>query len=317
MRFDCVRRQPNARPPTGELATASQRNFRIVESAYPSEHLSIDTLAFVRYKHVFAKMQGAPMSEKKRDYEIGYGKPPKGRPFQKGQSGNPRTPRGQNGFAALLAAELDERVTITINGRRRRMTNREAIVAQMVDKSTRADLRAIKMLAACRRRPKRRPARPPNRPPPPNWRRKTARSSSCSWRDCASRSPPKRPKPQRQTRNCRADVNPPLRMPASRTEQQVIDLGSTMTMPGSGRCRRHGSALYTRSPLFKPGASPGPPLSRGGDEKEKRGTICWVRTTSVLIQNFVTSIGGVSRHPGGGAGIHPGHRYRPPPVGCG
>ena len=87
------------------------------------------------------------MSEKKRDYEIGYGKPPKGRPFQKGQSGNPRTPRGQNGFAALLAAELDARVTITINGRRRRMTNREAIVAQMVDKSTRADLRAIKMLA--------------------------------------------------------------------------------------------------------------------------------------------------------------------------
>ena len=87
------------------------------------------------------------MSEKKRDYEIGYGKPPKGRPFQKGQSGNPRAPRGQNGFAALLAAELDQRVTITINGRRRRMTNREAIVAQMVDKSTRADLRAIKMLA--------------------------------------------------------------------------------------------------------------------------------------------------------------------------
>jgi len=87
------------------------------------------------------------MSEKKRDYAIGYGKPPKGRPFQKGQSGNPRTPRGQNGFAALLAAELDARVTITINGRRRRMTNREAIVAQMVDKSTRADLRAIKMLA--------------------------------------------------------------------------------------------------------------------------------------------------------------------------
>ena len=87
------------------------------------------------------------MSEKKRDYAIGYGKPPKGRPFQKGQSGNPRTPRGQNGFAALLAAELDAGVTITINGRRRRMTKREAIVAQMVDKSTRADLRAIKMLA--------------------------------------------------------------------------------------------------------------------------------------------------------------------------
>ena len=30
------------------------------------------------------------MSETKRDYQIGYGKPPRGRPFQKGQSGNPR-----------------------------------------------------------------------------------------------------------------------------------------------------------------------------------------------------------------------------------
>jgi hypothetical protein len=86
------------------------------------------------------------MSEKERDYAIGYGKPPKGRPFQKGQSGNPRGPGGKTGLAAMLAVALDERVTITINGRRRRMTKREAIVAQMVDKSTSADLRAIKML---------------------------------------------------------------------------------------------------------------------------------------------------------------------------
>jgi hypothetical protein len=86
------------------------------------------------------------MSDTKRDYEIGYGKPPKGRPFRKGQSGNPRGPGGKKGLAAMLAVALDERVTITINGRRRRMTKREAIVAQMVDKSTSADLRAIKML---------------------------------------------------------------------------------------------------------------------------------------------------------------------------
>ena len=79
-------------------------------------------------------------------YDIGYGKPPKGRPFQKGQSGNPRGPAGKKGLAAMVAVALDERVTITINGRRRRMTKREAIVAQMVDKSTSADLRAIKML---------------------------------------------------------------------------------------------------------------------------------------------------------------------------
>ena len=89
------------------------------------------------------------MSKTERNYEIGYGKPPAGRRFQKGQSGNPRGPggpRGSKSLPALLIAALDEPVTVTINGKRRRVTKREAIVTQMVDKSTRADLRATKML---------------------------------------------------------------------------------------------------------------------------------------------------------------------------
>src|SRR5438445_3199857 len=89
------------------------------------------------------------MSETKRDYAIGYGKPPRGRRFEKGQSGNPRGPRGPAGkksLPALLVAALDEPVTVTINGKRRRITKREAIVTQMVDKSASADLRATKML---------------------------------------------------------------------------------------------------------------------------------------------------------------------------
>ena len=85
------------------------------------------------------------MSETKRDYEIGYGKPPRGRPFQKGQSGNPRGPRRKN-LAALLVAALNEPVYVTIDGKRRKITKREAIVTQMVNKSAKADLRAIKML---------------------------------------------------------------------------------------------------------------------------------------------------------------------------
>ena len=44
------------------------------------------------------------MSEVKRDYEIGYGKPPRGRPFQKGQSGNPRGPRRKDLSSLLIAA---------------------------------------------------------------------------------------------------------------------------------------------------------------------------------------------------------------------
>ena len=61
------------------------------------------------------------MSETKRDYEIGYGKPPRERPFQKGQSGNPRGPRGKS-LPARLAGALNEPVYATINGRRRKIT---------------------------------------------------------------------------------------------------------------------------------------------------------------------------------------------------
>jgi hypothetical protein len=89
------------------------------------------------------------MSETERDYAIGYGKPPEGRRFQKGQSGNPRgarARRGKDSLPALLVAALDEPVYVTINGRRRKITKREAIVTQMVDKSASADLRATKML---------------------------------------------------------------------------------------------------------------------------------------------------------------------------
>ena len=85
------------------------------------------------------------MSEVKRDYQIGYGKPPRGRPFQKGQSGNPRGPRRKN-LSALLIAALNEPVYVTIDGKRRKITKREAIVTQMVNKSAKADLRATKML---------------------------------------------------------------------------------------------------------------------------------------------------------------------------
>ena len=86
------------------------------------------------------------MSEVKRDYEIGYGKPPPGRPFQKGQSGNPRGPRRKN-LSALLVAALNEPVYVTVDGKRRKITKREAIVVtRMINKSGKADLRAIKML---------------------------------------------------------------------------------------------------------------------------------------------------------------------------
>jgi hypothetical protein len=79
------------------------------------------------------------------EYRVGRGKPPLHTRFKKGQSGNPRGPRRKN-LPALLVAALDEPVVVTTNGASRRVTKREAVVAQLVDKSTGADLRATKML---------------------------------------------------------------------------------------------------------------------------------------------------------------------------
>src|SRR5215469_5153687 len=58
--------------------------------------------------------------EKQRDYEVGYGKPPRSSRFKKGQSGNPRgRPSGSKNLSTLLSEALNEPVIVTENGRRR------------------------------------------------------------------------------------------------------------------------------------------------------------------------------------------------------
>ena len=85
------------------------------------------------------------MAESDSDYQVGPGRPPLHTRFKKGQSGNPGGRRAKS-LPALLADALNETVSVTIDGRRRTITKREAIVTQMVDKSASADLRATKML---------------------------------------------------------------------------------------------------------------------------------------------------------------------------
>jgi hypothetical protein len=100
-----------------------------------------------------------------------------------------------------MVAELNEPVYVTIDGKRRKITKREAIVTQMVNESAKANLRATKMLfdmmkeveqkagdappepakltatdkevvelfrRACAARSRRRPPRLPRPPPPIN-----------------------------------------------------------------------------------------------------------------------------------------------------
>jgi Family of unknown function (DUF5681) len=81
------------------------------------------------------------------DYEVGYGKPPRETRFAKGQSGNPRgRPSGAKNFATLLREALNEPVIVTENGGRRKVSKRQAIITQLVNRSATADFRAIKIL---------------------------------------------------------------------------------------------------------------------------------------------------------------------------
>ena len=85
------------------------------------------------------------MADDEHDYKVGPGRPPLHTRFRKGQSGNPGG-RSKKKLHALLADALNEEVFVTVDGERRQITKREAVVHQLVNKSATADLRATKML---------------------------------------------------------------------------------------------------------------------------------------------------------------------------
>jgi hypothetical protein len=77
-------------------------------------------------------------------YMIGYGKPPLHTRFRKGHSGNPRgRPRRATDLASLLTRALDRPAA---SEGRNVGTQREAIVAALVEKSASGDLGATKLL---------------------------------------------------------------------------------------------------------------------------------------------------------------------------
>ena len=83
----------------------------------------------------------------KGPFEVGFGKPPRSMRFKPGQSGNPNgRPRGARNFAVAIEQELVTRVTVTENGRRRRISKREVIAKHLVNKAASGDLKAIPLL---------------------------------------------------------------------------------------------------------------------------------------------------------------------------
>ncbi len=80
-------------------------------------------------------------------YSVGYGKPPQKTQFRSGQSGNPKgRPRGAKNFATAITEELNSKVVITENGKRKKVTKREAVAKQIVNKAAGGDPKAIPIL---------------------------------------------------------------------------------------------------------------------------------------------------------------------------
>lgn len=83
------------------------------------------------------------------DARVGYRRPPIGARFRAGQSGNPRgRPKGAQSLASVVATTLSERVAITENGSRRRITKLEAAVKQLVNRAASGEARSIQLLVA-------------------------------------------------------------------------------------------------------------------------------------------------------------------------
>ena len=86
-------------------------------------------------------------SPPKRDYEVGYGRPPKRGRFKPGQSGNPKgRPRGRKNIRTIFEETLYKPVTVTENGRKRKAPAIEALFLSLLRKSLDGDMRALEKL---------------------------------------------------------------------------------------------------------------------------------------------------------------------------
>ena len=72
------------------------------------------------------------MSRNRKDYDIGYRKPPRHTQFKKGQTGNRRgRPRGAKNLFTLLQEIASEKVRFTKNGRARAISRLEKTLRQL------------------------------------------------------------------------------------------------------------------------------------------------------------------------------------------
>jgi len=81
------------------------------------------------------------------EYSVGYKKPPKKSQFKSGKSGNPKgRPKKSKNLETLFKNELQEKIIINENGRRTKVTKREAFVKTLVNDSLLMKTNSVKAL---------------------------------------------------------------------------------------------------------------------------------------------------------------------------
>ncbi len=88
-----------------------------------------------------------PKKASKRDYEIGYGKPPKATQFQPGQSGNSAgRPRGRPSLDELLLEEAARIVKFKAGDKVIHMYRDRALMRKLFDTALQGNLRAMQLV---------------------------------------------------------------------------------------------------------------------------------------------------------------------------
>lgn len=81
------------------------------------------------------------------EYQVGYRRPPLASRFKKGKSGNPKgRPKASKNTRTLFGEEFDRVVTVREGGVERRITMRQAVIRQQMNKGAQGDPRAARLL---------------------------------------------------------------------------------------------------------------------------------------------------------------------------
>ncbi len=80
----------------------------------------------------------------KKDYKVGFGKPPKSTQFKPGKSGNPRgRPKKIKNTYEILKNELDQEVILKEGGKTIVLSKKQALLRHLVNKAVKGDTRAM------------------------------------------------------------------------------------------------------------------------------------------------------------------------------